>query len=134
MNYYNPYYMMMPYGNTMAQMPAKTGLFSNLFGGIKSINWGNIINNTQRALGLVNQAIPVIKQVTPIAKNAKTMFRVMNEFKKVDESINLPNQDISNSQVPNNQITNSNNASPSLPTNTPSKTTISNYNEPTFFI
>ena len=29
------------------------------------------------------QGIPLIKQARPIIKNAKTMFKVMNEFKKI---------------------------------------------------
>ena len=43
-----------------------------------------IINNTQKTLNIVNQAIPVIKQVKPVIGNAKTMFKVLNEFKKND--------------------------------------------------
>lgn len=139
MNYYNPYYTMIPYGNMLAQAPAKAGLFSNLLGGVRGINWGSIINNTQRTLGLVNQAIPVIKQVTPIAKNAKTMFRVMNEFKKVDEPTPKAKPAASRTQVNNNQntktqVTNSTINNDNVSTNTPSEVTISNYNEPTFFI
>ncbi|MDD2435268.1 MAG: VrrA/YqfQ family protein [Bacilli bacterium] len=77
MNYYNPYFMN-PY-----MMPAmgNRGLFSNLF---KGINWSSIINGTQKTLGIVNQTIPLVRQVTPLLKNTKTMFKVMNEFKKVD--------------------------------------------------
>lgn len=60
---------------------AKAGIFRNLLGGIK---WSSILNGTQKTLGIVNQAIPLIKQARPVLNNAKTMFRVMNEFKKVD--------------------------------------------------
>ena len=42
------------------------------------------MNGTQRTLSIINQTIPTIKQITPVVKNAKTMFKVMNEFKKVD--------------------------------------------------
>ena len=38
----------------------------------------------QKTLNIINQTIPVIKQVKPVVDNAKTMFRVMNEFKKID--------------------------------------------------
>lgn len=143
MNYYNPYYSMMPYGNMLASAASKPGLFSSLLGGVKGMNWGSIITNTQRTLGIVNQAIPVIKQVTPIAKNAKTMFRVMNEFKKSDEPVpsnkNINNQNAYSNNTSINQDTNSrqnvnttNNSMTS--TNTPSELTFSNNNEPTFFI
>ena len=77
MNYY-PYYSF-PY-TSMAQIP-KVGGLKSLFGGIK---WSSILSGTQKTLNVVNQAIPIIKQAGPVINNAKTMFRVMNEFKKVD--------------------------------------------------
>lgn len=79
MNYY-PYLNQIPY---MAAPVARTGLFKSLFGGIK---WSSILSGTQKTLGVVNQAIPLIKQAGPIVNNAKTMFRVMSEFKKSDIS------------------------------------------------
>ena len=78
MNYYNPYYMFYP------MTIARPGLFSALRGSLRSINFNGILNGTQRTLNLINQAIPLVKQVSPVMKNAKTMFRVMNEFKKTD--------------------------------------------------
>ena len=83
MNYYNPYYMLAP---MTATRPGLFGLLSR--GAGRGITLSSIINGTQRTLGLVNQAIPLVKQVTPVMKNAKTMFRVMNEFKKVDAPVN----------------------------------------------
>ena len=78
MNFYNPYYYVMP----TATSGAGRGLFgSSLRGGI---NWSGILNGAQRTLNLVNQAIPLVKQATPLVRNAKTMFKVMNEFKKVE--------------------------------------------------
>ena len=44
MNYYNPYYYMMPASNN--------GLFGNI---LKGINWNNILNGAQKTLNLVNQ-------------------------------------------------------------------------------
>lgn len=86
MNYYYNPYMMMPSANMMAA-PARAGMFSNLMNGVRGIKWGSLFNNAQRTLGFINQAIPVVKQVSPVVRNAKTMFRVMNEFKKVDEPV-----------------------------------------------
>ena len=63
---------------------ARPSLFGALRGSLRSINFGSILNGTQRTLSIVNQAIPLVKQVSPVVKNARTMFRVMNEFKKVD--------------------------------------------------
>ena len=77
MNFY-PYYNF-PY-NSFIPTP-KVGGFKSLLGGIK---WSSILNGTQKTLNVVNQAIPIIKQAGPVINNAKTMFRVMNEFKKVD--------------------------------------------------
>ena len=72
MNYYNPYLYAMPYQQ-------QTGLFSRLF---NNLSFGKILNGTERALNFANQAIPLVKQVKPIIGNAKTMFKIMNEFKR----------------------------------------------------
>ena len=76
MNYYNPYFYSMP--------TPKVGIFSKLLGS-KSISLGGILNGTQRALNFANQAIPLVKQVKPMIGNAKTMFKVMNEFKRTEK-------------------------------------------------
>ena len=94
MNYYH-----YPYLNY-----AKPGLFASLFKG--GINWSTIFDNTQKTLNLINQAVPIIKQIPPIYRNAKTMFKVMNEFKKVDtpiktnETINTKSPEIINENGP----------------------------------
>ena len=87
MNYYNPYYYGMP--NTFSTSE-KTGIFSRIFKG--NMNFNNIINNTGKVLQIANQAIPLVKQVTPVIRNAKTMFRVLNEFKKNDQNLNNYNK------------------------------------------
>lgn len=93
MNYYVPYFNMYPnmvtptLGNT-----ATGGLFSRLLG--RGLNWSSILNNTQKTLGIVNQAIPMFKQMSPVVKNAKTMFKIMNEFKKEDTSSNVVNSTV----------------------------------------
>ena len=92
MNFYNPYYYVMPM--------ASSGLDRGLLGGTlrSGSNWGSLLNGAQRTLGLVNQAIPLVKQAAPMVRNAKTMFKVMNEFKKVDTPLN----DQSSNSVTNN--------------------------------
>lgn len=89
MNYYNPYFLNYPYFNS----PQKIGLFSKLFG--NNISFGGILSGTQKTLNIVNQAIPIIKQASPIINNAKTMFKVMNEFKKVETPVST-NDEIAN--------------------------------------
>ena len=105
MNYYVPYFNMYPNmlnGITSAApiASASKGLISRLLG--NGLNWGSILNSTHKTLGLVNQAIPIIKQVTPLMKNAKTIFKVMNEFKKVDSISNdiEPYNSIENTKIP----------------------------------
>lgn len=66
--------------------PATNGIFKKIFS--NGINWGNIINNTQKTLNIINQTIPVVKQVSPMVKNARTMFKVMSEFNKSDSQLN----------------------------------------------
>ena len=105
---YGPY-MGFPYYSNVA---STGGLFSKLF---SNISLSSIINNTQKTLNIVNQAIPVIKQVKPVIGNAKTMFKVLNEFKRNDTT--TTNKNI---------ISNTNNNSP--------KESIKYSSGPTFFI
>ena len=66
----------------------------------------------------------MVKQVSPIVNNAKTMFKIMNEFKKVDTPAPTNNQtNTSSKQEQNNNETNIDNNS--IDTNN---------NGPTFFI
>lgn len=123
MNYY-PYFSYLP-SPVSTSAPAATGLFSRLFR--NGINWGGIINNTQKTLNIINQAIPVVKQVTPVVKNAKTMFRVMNEFKKSDSNTNANNSLSTEKDAINNQ--NINYSSVNSITNQQQK----NLEGPTFF-
>lgn len=121
MNYYMPYFNLYPnmISNVAPAASASKGIFSRLLGG--GINWGSILNTTQKTLGLVNQAIPVIKQITPVMKNAKTIFKVMNEFKRVE----TPNE----SEVITNEVVENNS------TNTISEMKNINFDgSPTFFI
>lgn len=123
MNYYNPYMGFYPY----VANPAKTGLFSSLFKGGK-FSLGSIISGTQKTLGFINQAIPVIKQVSPVVKNAKTMFKVMNEFKKTDTPTKT--HKVEPNKI-NNIDTNKNMGTKSIKNNTTDEQT---NNGPTFFI
>ena len=76
--YYNNFF---PYQNGFTG--ASGGLLKKGLGifSLRSINWGNVLNNTQKTLNVINQAIPVYYQVKPIWGNAKTMFRMINALK-----------------------------------------------------
>ena len=113
MNYYNPYFYAMP---QMASTATRTGLFSRLFGGL---SLGRIVSGTERALNFANQAIPLVKQVKPIIGNAKTMFKVMNEFKRQETRTMNSDTKVNNNY---NQAQQQNNYKPI------------NSNEPTFFM
>ena len=79
MNFYNPYYYNIPMNITQP----KIGLLTRIFGNAGT-SIGNFINSTQKVLNIANQTIPLVKQIRPIIGNAKTMFKVMNEFKKTN--------------------------------------------------
>ncbi len=91
-----------------------TGLFSSLKG---KFDWGAILNNTQKTLNIVNQAIPLAYQVKPIINNAKTVFKVMGAVKDDDAKKEEPT------------INSSNNTIKEEKTNSYNKT-----NEPNFFL
>ena len=71
-NQFNPY-----------QMPG-TGLSA-----FKRVNWSNILNNTQKTLNVINQAIPIIYQVKPLVSNARTLFRIADAVNE-PETNNIP--------------------------------------------
>lgn len=103
-----------PYMNYGANIP-KRGLFSSL----KRINFGNILNNTQRTLSIINQAIPIFYQVKPLWNNTKTVFKIMNAMSDNKETPKVNNSIRTNY---NNQI-----KKDELPVNTKE-------NQPTFFL
>lgn len=99
--------------------------------GASKMNWGSLLTNAQKAVGLINQSIPIFYQFGPIAKNAKTMFRVMNEFNKSDNKTNTTtpttNTEHTKSSIPISSETTTN-------TTNNNTTTNSNTNNPRFFI
>ena len=78
--YYNNFF---PYQNNSTLLKKGFGLSS-----FKKVNWTNILNNTQKTLNVINQAIPVYYQVKPIIGNAKTMLRMVSALKE-DDNKNL---------------------------------------------
>lgn len=75
------------------------GLFSRLgssFSAIKGINWGGLINNASKTLGVINQTIPLVRQVGPMVNNMKSMLKVASLFK--DETDKQPRSRSVNTQ------------------------------------
>jgi len=68
-------------------LTSKNGLFAGLKG---KINFTTILNNTQKTLNIINQAIPVYYQVKPLWNNTKTIFRIINSVKKDDQITTSP--------------------------------------------
>lgn len=64
-------------------------------------NWSNILNNTQKTLNVINQAIPVYYQVKPIYNNAKTMLRMVSALKDDDTTQNNTTQNSNQSEKKN---------------------------------
>lgn len=118
MNYYLPF-------NSIPYETQGTGILSRIFR--NGINWSTIFTNTQKTLNIINQTIPVIKQVKPVVNNAKTMFKVMNEFKKVDVPEKKSENITANNTKPTNKISNNTN-------NTNNTNNYNNTNNPTFFL
>ena len=129
--------------NTLANTATRTstgGLFSKLgssLSGIKAINWGGLINNTSKTLGIINQTIPLVRQVGPMVTNMKSMLRVASLFKdETDPPAKNYNQIKKNNNLEKNIYT-----SPKPSTKQPTQSTstyITNTQEydssPTFFI
>ena len=108
---FNPYNQMLynsfPYSgiNMGISKPTLFSSFRNSFGKIK---WGALLNNTQKTLNVINQAIPVYYQIKPVYNNAKTMFKVLGSIKNdsKDNSIikdnnkkNISSQEYSNKPI-----------------------------------
>lgn len=85
---------MYPYGNP--------GLFARGLRLTRGINWGNLLDGTQKTLGVINQAIPIVYQVKPIINNAKTMLRIASQMASNDNNIN--NNQVNISKTNNTQI------------------------------
>ena len=96
MNFYNPYYYIQP--SNLIQ--PKIGLLGRLFGS-SGISISNFLNGTQKVLNIANQTIPLVKQIKPLVGNAKTMFKIMNEFKKTENPI-IQNKQKTNEEKINN--------------------------------
>ncbi len=116
--YISRYYM--PYLMRNAMIPATTRASSNLFGrlgnvfqGIKSFNWTGLINNTSKTLGIINQSIPLVRQVGPMMGNMRSMIKLASIFK--DETDPKPNtNNINNNNIKKESQINNNYDSPSF--------------------
>lgn len=119
MPFTNPYNAM---GITQA-IPKSGGLLSKL--GLRNINFGNILTNTSKTLNVINQAIPVVKQVGPMFNNMKSMLKVASLF---NDATTPTNSTRNNNTKNTTNIKNNNNTKENTTTNN------SYSNSPNFFI
>ena len=120
--------------NTLTTGAKTGGLFHKLntgLSGIKSINWGGLINNTSKTLGIINQSIPLVKQVGPMVTNMKSMIKVASLFK--DESY-IPQTNQRNKPQYQTTPTTTKQTNPSTNTNNKSIQKEESTESPTFFI
>ena len=91
--YNNPYYY--PYMTGMNSINPMMGAAAlrprGLFRSLSNIKWGTVLNNTQKTLNVINQAIPVYYQVKPIFGNLKSFSRLMTAFNESDDNSNTRN-------------------------------------------
>lgn len=69
----------------------------------KGINWSGLLDGTQKTLGVINQAIPIMYQVKPIINNARTMFRIADEIRNPSNTSNNSYNNSSTSTINNNK-------------------------------
>ena len=67
--------------NGAARGSGLIGRLGSSIAGLRSFNWSGLINGTSKTLGVINQPIPLVKQVGPVMNNMKSMLRVASAFK-----------------------------------------------------
>jgi len=80
--------------------------FNRLTNGIRSVNWGGLLNNANKTLNVVNQTIPLVRQAGPMVNNMKNMVRIAKIFGDETSNNKKRKKQIINNQVDNNIDTN----------------------------
>lgn len=96
MPFVNPYNAV----GAASALPRTGGLLSKL--GLRNINFGNILTNTSKTLNVINQAIPVVKQVGPMFNNMKSILKVASLF----NDATTPRNNNNNNNSSNNKVNN----------------------------
>ena len=78
-------------------IPRRMGLFGKITSGIRSVNWGGLLNGANKTLNVVNQAIPLVRQAAPMVNNMKNMLRIAKAFGTETNNKRLPNTTNNNS-------------------------------------
>ena len=98
----------------------------NLAGGVsRGINWSSLLNNTSKTLGVVREAIPIVKEVGPMMNNMKSMLKVASVFKDAT--------DVNSENTSNDRNNNIKSTTDNFNNQSSTKTNITQ-NEPNFFL
>lgn len=128
-------------GNTIRTAPIfgnipRSGGLGSLFGlgrtsalGTRPFNLSGLLNNTSKALGVVKEAIPIVKEVGPMMGNMRQMLKIASIFK--DETETFTKEEIK--QNTNINVKEETKEKDTI-TNSTSKISNKNENEPNFFI
>ena len=66
---------------------------------LKNIKWATLLDGTQKTLGVINQAIPIVYQVKPIVNNAKTLFKIANVIKEPQKEEKITKKETNTSPI-----------------------------------
>lgn len=94
-----------PMTRMVSTPPRNIGLFRKITNGIRSVNWGGLLNNANKTLNVVNQTIPLVRQAGPMLNNMKSMVRIAKAFG--NETNSKRNNSINNNYIINNRNDNS---------------------------
>lgn len=77
--------------------------------GTNSLSLSKILSGLSKGLGIVNQAIPIYKEVKPMVSNARKILSVVKEIKKPSNNTKIidiePKKVVTNNITPHNSNT-----------------------------
>lgn len=103
--------------------------------GARSLNIGGLLNNASKALGVVNQMVPIVKEVGPMMNNMRSMLKIASIFK--DETDTNKSKETSKVVEEKKEVvdtTNTKENSTSINNDSTTKYKSSINNEPNFFL
>ena len=71
----------------------RPSIFSRGLSIAKNLNWSTLLDGTQKTLGVINQAIPIVYQVKPVISNAKTIFKIADTLRNTTTTNNTTKKD-----------------------------------------
>lgn len=81
----------------------RPGLFGRALNATKSFNFSGLLDGTQKTLGIINQAIPIVYQVKPMLQNMRTMFKIADEIRKPSINNDVKGNDKNSTSTVSNQ-------------------------------